>query len=382
MNFGEALKGLESAAPVTDLLETPVATPAVEVPTETPAAAPPVEVPVQQTQNTIPPAESQTTPPAAPAIDYNAILDEMSGGTIKDKDAFTAALGQLKEFGTLKETNDKLSAEMAKAPVFVDDEVRILNELKASGASKEQIRSFQKINEYGNLSEMSDKDAIIAAMVMGGTKPSTAELKVDRDFKIGNEDLDPAEREIMDEDLRVAALNAREALNKFKADVSKINSTPLEEAQLQQQAQLIQHQATLKPYVKEVVGSIPNMGSFTLTGKLPGEELPVELKLSDDFKPKMEQYLENYFMDGMTKVTPENTREALNYARAEYIRENLPAILQQVKDETESKVTERLVAKYENRSGLKPNEENPITSEGSPNETALYMQNKVNRVGV
>jgi len=305
----------------------------------------------------------------------------MSGGLIKDVDGFKAVLPKLAEYDTLKSETERLSAEMAKAPKFADDEVRILNELKAAGATKEQIKSFHKINEYGSIAEMPDRDAIIANMVINGTKQSTAELKVDRDFKLNNEDLDPIDREIADDEMRIAAKAAREGLQQFKAEASNVTQVPPEELQLQQQAALMAHQGKVKPYVKDVMASIPNLGTFALKGKDDAPGIDYELPIDDTIKGKLGQYVENYFIDGLTPVTPENTLLALNYARAEYFRENQHEILQQTWDKAVSMTEERMISKYENRSGLKPQQDNPIQqSQSDDAKTAKFFADKVNRV--
>ncbi|HEY4196878.1 MAG TPA: hypothetical protein VGM63_15150 [Mucilaginibacter sp.] len=389
MNFNELLKPAETTdQPATDITNTDQ--PAADTNSDSVdnnAATDQSTEPAAQQQQSQDQNTQQQTDGAAPAanaetkqIDFNAIIDEMSGGVIKDADSFKAFLPKLTEYETLKQKHDELSAEMAKAPVFADDEVRILNELKTAGATKEQLRTFQKINEYGNISEMPDREARIAKMIMiDGVKPSVAELKVDREFRLNDDSVSEEEREILDDDMRVAAKNDKAELEKFKAQVSQMETVPPEQAQLQQQTKLLAHQATVKPYVADVIKSIPNMGVFTLAGE-GDSAVSMELEMDDNARTKLAGYVENYFMDGLTPVTPENTREALHYARAEYVRENLPEILKAAYDRAESIVTERLTNKYENRSGLKPQQDNPVL--GGPNadaETATWMANRVNK---
>lgn len=320
--------------------------------------------------------------PTQQQIDYNAYLDKMSGGLIKDEAGFKAVLPKLSEYESIKETNKELSAKMAAAPVFADDEVRILNELKAAGASKDQIKSFQKINEYGTISEMPDREARIARMVMiDGVKPSVAEIKVDREFKLGDESISDEEREILNDDLRVAANNDRKELEKFKAQVSNATQLPPEEVQLKQQADLLAHQAKVKPYVSEVMKAVPNLGAFDLSaGKDPGDVVKYEIPIDDNIRQELGQYVENYYIDGLTEVTPENTRLAMNYARAEYFRTHAAEVLQSAFMHGVSVTTEKLVNKYENRSGLKQPGEKPLVGgENAAAETAQFMSNVANR---
>lgn len=360
-------------APVTDLT---TGAPAPDAPT---TGAPEAQ---SQTPNT-PTGDAAPAAPQTPTIDYDKYFDAMSGGLIKTVDGFKAVLPKITEYDNLLSEKERLSAEMAKAPKFADDEVRILNDLKASGASKDQIKSFHKINEYGNISEMPDKDALIAKMVMiDGVKPSVAELKVDRDFKLNNGDLSEDEKEILTDDMRVAAVNAKKELEKFKAQASQVNSTTPEELQLQQTAALQVHQSKVVPYVKEVMASVPNLGVYYLSGKEGDTDaVTIEIPLDDATRAQLGQYVQNYLMDGLTDVTPETTREAMHYARAEYFRTNADRLFRDMYARGVSDTTEKLVNKYENRSGLREQGENPIIPNGSGDETATWMANRVNRVG-
>lgn len=332
----------------------------------------------QQTNNT------EAAPPAAVAEtatepDYNTLIDKMSKGKIKDLASFEAILPRIEEYDTLKAERDDLSAKMAKVPVYADDEVRILNELKTAGASKEQIKTFQKINEYGSIKDMPDREARIAKMVMiDGVKPSVAELKVDREYKV-NEELSEEDREILDDEMRVSILKDREELEKFKASVSSPNQISPEEAQLQQQTKLAAHQAVVKPYVADVIKSISNMGVFNLSGKEGDEAVNFELGIDDATRAKLGGYVENFFMDGLTPVTPESTREALHYARAEFVRENLGDILKSAFEKGDSIATKRMTDKYENRTGLQTPGDNTVLQTSESAETAAWMQKKVNK---
>lgn len=382
MNFAEALKLPET--PNTPVVEAPAA-PVVEAPaaviTPDAPAAPPAEIPQSQAPNIPAAPDAAPAAPAAPAFDPNKILDEMSGGLFKDKAAFEAALPKLKEYEGLKAKHDELAAAMALAPVFANDHVRIYNDLVKNGATKEQLQNFQKINEVGDINQLSPIDAKVAKMVLvDGIKESVAQKMVNREYKVGDEDLDADDREILDEQLRVSSQADKQALAQFKAAVSDVNTIKPEELQLQQTAQLQAHQAQVRPYAKDVADTITTMGKFTLGASDPAKAVEIELPVAEDFKPKMAQYLENYYMDGLTPVTPENTRLAMDYGRAEYIRENLPAMLEKVYEILDNKITERMVAKYENRSGVKSPADNPIIPANEAAETANWMANRVNRV--
>lgn len=347
-----------------------------------PAGIPPAADTNQQLQQpNTPPAG--TPPPSG--INYAEYLDRMSGGLIKDEDGFRMVIPQLQEYPTLKEKLTELSSQLEKAPKFANDEVRIYNELVAGGASKEQLESFQKINAVGQLKDLTPYDARIARMVLvDGVKPSVAKLKVDREYKLGEEftDIDPTEREILDDDLRVAANADRQALAKFKADVSSTGQLPPEEIALQQQAQLQEHSAKVKPYVKSLVTDLPHLGSFTLVEKDEAkgiDGISYEVPINDAYKNELNRYVENFFLDGITPITRENTITALAYARAELFRNHAGEIFKEFYDTMVPLVEQRIGNKFENRSGLKPPADNPNPGGNPAAEMAGFMQKVATR---
>jgi len=349
-----------------------------------PAGAPPAADNNQQSQQqtNTPPAGS---PPAAPTINYAEYLDRMSGGLIKDEDSFKLVIPQLQEYPTLKQKFDELSSQLEKAPKFANDEVRIYNELVASGASREQLDSFQKINAVGELKDLTPYEARIARMVLvDGVKPSVAKLKVDREFKIGDDyaGIDPTEREILDEDLRVAANKDREELAKFKAQVSDTGKVAPEELALQQQANIQQHTAQVKPYVKSLVTDLPHLGQFTLIEKDDAKGIDgvaYEVPMTEAYRTELNQYVENFFMDGLTPITKENTITALAYARAELFRNHAGEIFKEFYDTMVPQVEQRIINKYENRSGLKPAVDNPNPGANPASEMAGFMKQVAER---
>lgn len=349
-----------------------------------PADAPPAADQNQQSQqqSNNPPAG---TPPPAADVNYAEYLDRMSGGLIKDEDGFKMVLPQLQEYPTLKEKLTELSSQLEKAPKFANDEVRIYNELVAGGASKEQLESFQKINAVGQLKDLTPYDARIARMVLvDGVKPGVAKLKVDREFKLGEgfSDIDPVEREILDDDLRVAANADREALAKFKADASATGGVSPEEQQLQYQAKLQEHSQQVKPYVNNLVKDLPHLGAFTLVDKDEAkgiDGIAYEVPITEAYKTELNGYVENFFLDGLTPITRENTITALAYARAELFRNHAGEIFKEFYDTIVPKVEERIGNKYENRSGLRPPVDNPNPGANPASEMAGFVNQIANR---
>lgn len=307
----------------------------------------------QNSQNTQGNAQANTNQ----SPDFYASLDQMSGGMFKDETGFRSGLERLKNYEELNRKHEELSAQMAKAPVFHDDSVRIYNEMLQGGKSREQINTFLKLSQLGDLKDLSDKDALIfKAVMLNDSKESAALLRLNRDFKLEDSSLEQTERDLLDDDMRLAANEARKELAQYKTTVSQPEVQP-EETRLREEARTQAHAANVRPYVKDVVASLPNMGEFTLVPAKEAkdnqpavEAVKMTIPIDDAARGQFQQHLENYFLDGTTPITDQNVREALHYARAEYLRTNAETLFAKVYSDAVAKTTEALVNKYENRS--------------------------------
>ena len=308
-----------------------------------------------------------------PYFDVNGLLDRMSEGLIKDEGTLKSVLPQLKEYPELKRQLEEMQKQVEAAPKFYDDEVRLYNELKAAGATKEQLRNFQKINDAGDLSELSDIDARIARMVMiDGVKESVAKLKVEREYKLKDENLDPTDRELLDDDLRVAAKKDREELAKYKAEVSSTGKPSPEEIKLQEAVKVNEHNARLEPYLNDFVSALPHMGSIPVREAKDGQDgLSFDLPISDDARSEIKGYMQGYFLDGLTPITRENTIAAAQYAKAEYYRTHEQEIFKAYTDFLIPKLTEEITARFERQTGIKMPKDNPAA--GAQNTGAKAM---------
>lgn len=332
------------------------------------------------------PTNQPNTPPAVQAPtpeQYAEYLDRMSGGLIKDESGFLSVLPQLNEYPTLKAKADGLASQLEKAPKFANDEVRIYNELVAQGKSREQLKNFQKINEVGDIKELSPIDARIARMVLvDGVKESVAKLIVEREFKIGDESIEDTDREILDEQLRVAANKDREALDAFKAKVSDTGTVPAEELALQQAARVQEHTKAITPLVNNLVNGLPHLGEFDILVEDAEKGTPgykYTIPITDEIKTEMNGYVKNFLMDGLMEPTQENYITALSYARAETFRTHASEIFKAFGAEVIAQTEQRMIDKYENRSGLRMQQDNPRPGGNPAAETAGFMADVANR---
>lgn len=304
-----------------------------------------------------PEIQPEVTHTATVAIepDYNKWLEEKSGGLFKDEDSFKQSLPKISEYETLVQQKADLEKNQIK---YANGFVKELNELAQSGASKDQLKAFVKLNEAGELSELSPLDAKVAKLVLvDGYSEVVARKKVERDFPLDELEEGTDERQILEDELRVSSKGDLEALNKYKTQLTTVEN-PEKEAQEQQRLQQIalseQHKLIVKQEAPKIASTINGLGNINLNGKEGDDAVTLDMPFAEDYKAKVQAMAENYFMDNNEPITQDGINNFQLYAKASYLAENFDRIAKSIYTHAESIVTERVVNKYENRSGLAP----------------------------
>lgn len=316
-----------------------------------------------------------------PLVDYGKTLEEISGGMFKDVESFKSALPKFTEYDTLASQKAELE-EKIKINPFANDYVKTLNDLVKSGAGADQIKNFQKVNEV-DLDKLSHIDAKVAKMVLiEGYSENIARKIVDQEYPINEFEEGTDEREILEEKLRINSKGDLEALSKYKADLSKIDTTEAEQKEtqrLQAIAQTEQHKSYISQVVPKLAEAMSTIGELTIKPAKEGEGGYDAMKLNFDFTPEFKSQipdmLSNYFLDGNEPVTDQSVADAYKYVKASYLEQNIEKILQANTAHVESITWEKAVNKYENRSGLPKQEENVTVD-----TTQADVSNFLNRV--
>jgi bacterioferritin (cytochrome b1) len=299
--------------------------------------------------------EETTAAPVVAAPDYNKWIEAETGGMFKDVDSFKQALPKISEYESLAQQK----ADLEKNQItYANGFVKELNELAQAGASADQLKAFVKLNEAGELSDLNPLDAKVAKLVLvDGYSEVVARKKVDREYPLDDFDEGTDEREILEDELRVSSKSDFEALNKYKTQLTTVEN-PEKEIQeknrLQQIADTEQHKNLVKQEAPKIANSIQGLGNVNLNGKEGDEAVMLDMPFAEEYKAKVHEMAENYFMLNNEPITQDGVNSFAMYAKANYLAENFDKIAKSIFTHAESVVTERIVNKYENRSGLAP----------------------------
>lgn len=284
---------------------------------------------------------------------FIANLERLSGGAIKTTEDLQSALAKIGEYDSLSKRALEAEEKLGKT-IFADAYEQRRNELKLAGATKEQLKSFEKINDLGDLKEMDDLEAKIQKLILvDGYGEKVARNKVKKEFDLENtfdDDLD-----VMKEDLRISAKADREALEAYKTEVS----TPSADTKILNEAQKASVIEGLKPVFAQFNEQFKSLAALELKGKNSDQVIPFDLEVSASDKAKMTESIQGYLLGNNLPLTQENYNEALSNARREHLEANVGLIANKVWAKAEAHFTKQLADKYENISGLPRQHQKP-----------------------
>lgn len=348
-----------------------VSPPASETTAEAPASTEIVE------QTTTPESTETVNPPAeAPVVDYSKYLSEQTEGFFSDVDSLKAALPKIKEYDTLLSAKTELE-EKLKVDPFANDYVKTLNEMVKSGKSADEIENFTKISRL-DLDQISAVDAKVMVMVKAGYSEAIARQIVEDDFPIEDYPEGSSERMKLEEKLRVSSMEDRRILKEYKKDLTTVDNSAqqaAETARLQVVAKTEEHKNQVKQLTPKIAETIVGLGEKNLNGKEGDEAVKLNFDFNAEYKNSLNEKVESFFLDSQMEMTEENVDLAKKYIRADYLERNFDQIAQSIYKHAESITTERMVAKYENRTGLPPESTNVVV-DTSKQEYADFL-NKV-----
>jgi len=162
----------------------------------------------------------EATQEAPKSIDYNAILEEISGGEIKDLDSFKGSIPKLKEYDTILKDKQDLEEKIKGTIVPANEYLKKLNELHQNGATADQIKSFQRLNELGDLDKLDPIDIKVHKMVQEGWSEEMAKKAVAQEYPLSNYDEETDEYKILNEKLRLSAEGDKRELKKSLVELS------------------------------------------------------------------------------------------------------------------------------------------------------------------
>lgn len=303
------------------------------------------------------PVESQqiVESPTYQEPDHNKWLSEQTGGVITSVENFKEALPKISQYEAVLQQKEEL--EKSKI-TYANSFVKELNELALSGANQDQLKAFVKLNDKGDLNELSPVEAKVHKLVLvDGYSEEIARKLVDRDFSPERYDEGTDEYEIAKEELRLSAKADVEALKKYKADLTTVSNPEKdqqEQLRLQQIAQTEQHERLVRQEAPKIASYIHGLGKTNLNGKEGDEAVFLDFQFPDEFKSKLPAMVESYFLDSNEPITQDSVNDFTTYAKASYLVENFDKVAKSIFSHAESVTREKISNKYENRSGLAP----------------------------
>jgi hypothetical protein len=325
--------------------ETPEQTPPAEIVADTPES--PAEQPPAEIATVIP--ETQT-----PTIDHGKIFTEVLGEET-DVETVKSIYQKGKEYDTVLTQKAELE-EKLKSSEPVNEYVKTINDMIKSGKSMEEIDNFHKLSKV-DVATLSPIEAKVMVMVKKGYNEEIARDIVKEEYPLEEYEEGTPERRRIEEKLRVSSEEDKKELAAWKKEVSHIDTTASEQAEQQRLEGIAREQdriKLIKGQAPAIAEKFTGLGERVLNGKEGDEAIKLNFDYAPEYKAELPARIENFFKDANLEVNEDNIAQAERYVRADYLEKNIDTIMQDVFKHAVSLTEERMVQKYENRSGLPP----------------------------
>lgn len=298
--------------------------------------------------------EVQNQQNSNPVLDWN-FLAEKTQGLIKGEDSIPELLSKVSEIESLSTKVKELETNQFKpANDFVDK----FNKLISEGATVEQQVAFFEINRLGDLNSMSPREILVTReMLIGGASRDVAEFAIDSKYDTSLMTDDSIEYKALMYSQSKEANEALKELNTYKADLSTIKNESKEEnekARLEEIHKENVRTSIIKQEVPKLAKSFNSKINFSIDDKNSFEH-----SYDEKFKVNVESHIQDFFDKTKLPITNESLNQLSDYLEVKYISENRDLIIKDIYNKLESKIREEFASKYENRSGLPEEKNNP-----------------------
>lgn len=296
-------------------------------------------------------------------------LELISKGRFKNSADLLTAIENLDRFDTVSR---ELEDFKAKNP-FADEFEQKRNELKLAGATKEQLKSFEELNDLGDITSLEPRDAkVMKLMLIDGFPKKLAEAKVDKEFPLEST-YDETEKELLEHEFAKSAKEDVKALEAYKVQVS----TPSTDRVLTSQVDKAKLEAELNPVLDDFKQRYSTLTTLNLNGEEGEKGVNFDVSVDDAGKSQIADGIKEYFVENGIPLTQENYDEALDYARGQYLKENLPVITQKIWKQAEAHFTKFYTEKYENQGGLPRGDRKPGGGLNSTDAETKALKNEL-----
>jgi len=278
------------------------------------------------------PGTDKTDP--QPAFNVLQWLKETHNIELTSEDDFKKRLSAFDELKTITEQRNqfeaklKETAEQLEKSKIEDPYVLKLHDLRKNGATTEQLRAFNFVNELGDISTLGDADKIKLQLTLEkGYTEKQADAYIRRYFNLeapdannfeAPEDFDAAMDEFLlaEAEVKDKVRSAEKFLNGYIASAND----PLAGKKQEQLDQQKAHEA----YIKQVEALAPKIAEqfSTLTVNLnpaakEGEDARAfDFGIADDFKKEIPNLLVEYYKNTNTKLDEDGIKSGLTYVQA------------------------------------------------------------------
>lgn len=259
------------------------------------------------------------------------------------------------DYEALQERVRQLEAELNS--VFADPYEKARNDLKKSGANAEKLKAFEFINNLGDLSKLSDEEAIVQRMIFEEErKESVARHLVQKNYsgayqKQMDEDdddyvpFDEVQKELDLDNLRVDANKARQFLQgQLKEMIPSPESQNLLQAQARQN-----YQAQLNPVVEQFKS---DFAAFKQEVKVTDKDGNVTAQYAYSYPKGFQEIApimaRDYLADNNIPITPETVAEAREYVDAMFWKTCGPNMLKNAMSKSYAQGQKAAQMAYEN----------------------------------
>jgi len=248
-------------------------------------------------------------------------LAEISEGQVNSEDDFKSVFERAKkatdlesQFQTVAEERDALK----NAKPYANEYIEKLNDLYKSGADLNQINLFNRINQLGDVKELSSKDALKwQLMHKHNLSDQEAEIKIRSNFK--NDDTIYSEEEVAaaNIDLRIQGDEAKNYIKSLQASFENTAPEVVKQETPEELAQKdLQYENQLTPIAKAIEQDLPSYFSkINVNGKTGDAaqtiDLPVPAEVQLHIATQVKDYAKNFQVD-LSK--PENVQGLKDYA--------------------------------------------------------------------
>lgn len=326
----------------------------------------------QETQQGQPAEPAQETQPPAQTQEFNwDSFRERSNGLITDEASFLSAVEKAAKYDEVSKAKDELEKGQFKA---ANPYIDTLNRITLEGASKDQVKAFMRLNEYGNLDELSTKDLLVAHKVLiGNYSEDVAKYKVDQEYDLSGFEEGDIEKKVLEDDMRVAASKAKQDLASYRTELTTVNNPEKEAAEqqrLEEIAKKSQYEQLVKAEAPRLAAAVDTKIVLPAT-KDAGE---LEVNFSDDFKASIPGIVTEFLnATGLDPRDPNTQEQVRGYAEVRYIAENRDRFLADIRNRVESDLTERLANKNQTKQGLPPEQQNPAAKSTTEDINDFYL---------